>query len=179
MGLSFVPSVTACCLLLFQRILKIGVLSCPDRWKVASSVSASSFSSFERKSHRTSLLIVVTCCYSKIYFWILNLGRVRRIFALLIVGILIAKHIVFLVIVCCEEKTPSFIPLNINDWSFSGHCSFPTPATPTSMWTFFGYSLHNCVLNFFYNLTTNFDPWCQITHLAFWTSEAIFPQMWC
>jgi hypothetical protein len=67
MGLSFVPSVTVCCLL-FSCILKLGVLSCPERWKVASSVSASSFSSFEGKSQRTSLLSVVACCYSKINF---------------------------------------------------------------------------------------------------------------
>jgi len=72
MGLSFVPSATAYCLL-FPLILNLGFLSCTDRWKVVSAVNASSSSSFKRKSQRTSLLSVVTCCYSKIYFLILRI----------------------------------------------------------------------------------------------------------
>jgi len=74
------------------------------------------------------------------------LDELAEFFALLVVGILIAERIVFLISACCEQKTPSFIPLKSNDWSFSGHCSFTTSATPTSMWTFFYYSLQNCVL---------------------------------
>jgi len=74
MGHSFVPSATAYCLL-FPRFLKLGVLSCTERRKVASAVSASSSSSFKRKSQRTSLASVVTCCYSKINLIILNLNE--------------------------------------------------------------------------------------------------------
>jgi len=47
---------------------------------------------------------------------------------------------------CCYVLLQQNIILNFksrtrwlmtNDWSFTGHCSFTTPATPTSMWTFF------------------------------------------
>jgi hypothetical protein len=129
MGLSFVPSVTIC-YLLFPRILKLGVLSCPDRLKVASSVSASSSSSFERKSQRTSLLSGVTCCYSKIYFLILNLERVRRIFCGINRWYVNCRAHCLFDFRMLRTKTPSFIPININDWSFTGHFSFTTPATP-------------------------------------------------